>query len=120
MIFTGWAYADPLFAAFMGAFILPRAWMLGGQAIRILTQAAPPGFDIGGLTRELEAIPGVVDVHDLHVWTLTSDMDVVTVHLMVKTETEPHPVLDQARDLLQTRHNISHATLQVEPSNHHS
>jgi cobalt-zinc-cadmium efflux system protein len=119
MIFTGWAYADPLFAALIGAFILPRAWMLGGQAIRILTQAAPAGFDIGILTRELEAIPGVVDVHDLHVWTLTSDMDVATVHLMVKTETEPHPVLDQARDLLQTRHNITHATLQVEPDNHH-
>ncbi|MEA1904072.1 MAG: cation diffusion facilitator family transporter, partial [Actinomycetota bacterium] len=119
MILSGWPYADPLFAALIGVFILPRAWMLGSQALRILTQAAPAGLDIENLTGELEAIPGVIDVHDLHVWTLTSDMDVATVHLMINTGTDPHPVLDQARDLLQARHDITHATLQVEPENHH-
>jgi cobalt-zinc-cadmium efflux system protein len=118
MIVTDWPYADPLFAALIGLFILPRAWKLGGQALRILVQAAPAGLDIGRLREDLTTVPGVVDVHDLHVWTLTSDMDVATVHLMTRDGTDPHPVLDQARSLLEDRYAIAHATLQVEPDTH--
>ncbi len=64
------------------------------------------------------AIPGVVDVHDLHVWTLTSEMEVATAHVMVATGTDSHAVLDQARSLLNDRHGLAHATLQVEPDDH--
>ena len=120
MIFTGWPYADPLFAALIGLFILPRAWRLGHQALRVLVQAAPSGLDLPTLHSDLSAISGVVDVHDLHVWTLTSDMDVATVHLMTRNGTDPHPVLDQARAMLQDRYHIAHATLQVEPDTHQS
>jgi cobalt-zinc-cadmium efflux system protein len=118
MIFTGWPYADPLIAAIIGVFILPRAWTLGSQALRILTQVAPKGLDLDELRSDLLTIDGVIDVHDLHAWTLTSEMDVATVHLMTSNATDPHPVLDRARDLLQTKHDISHATLQVEPEDH--
>ncbi|HYJ24446.1 MAG TPA: cation diffusion facilitator family transporter [Acidimicrobiia bacterium] len=118
MILTGWVYADPLFAALIGLFILPRAWRLGHQALRILVQAAPPGIDLDRIQSELGSIPGVLDVHDLHVWTLTSEMDVATVHLMTSPTTDPHPVLDRARDILQDNHGIAHATLQVEPDTH--
>lgn len=118
IISTGWTYADPLFAAAVAVFILPRAWSLGSEAVRILTQAAPANVDLGTIKSELLEIEGVVDVHDLHVWTLTSQMDVASVHLMTKTEADPHPILDRARDLLQTGHAIDHATLQVEPESH--
>ncbi len=118
MILTGWPYADPLFAALIGVFILPRAWTLGRQALRILTQVAPQGLDLDQVRTDLLSIGGVIDVHDLHAWTLTSAMDVATVHLMTTRETDPHPVLDRARDLLQTKHKITHATLQVEPEDH--
>jgi cobalt-zinc-cadmium efflux system protein len=118
MIVTDWPYADPLFAALIGLFILPRAWKLGGQALRVLVQAAPAGLDIERMREDLTTVPGVVDVHDLHVWTLTSDMDVATVHLMTRDGTDPHPVLDQARSLLEDRYAIAHATLQVEPDTH--
>jgi cobalt-zinc-cadmium efflux system protein len=118
MIVTDWPYADPLFAALIGLFILPRAWKLGGQALRVLVQAAPAGLDIGRMREDLTTVPGVVDVHDLHVWTLTSDMDVATVHLMTREGTDPHPVLDHARSLLEDRYSIAHATLQVEPDTH--
>ncbi len=118
MILTGWSYADPLFAALIGVFILPRAWRLGHRAIRILVQAAPLHVDLRRIELQLASIPGVVDVHDLHVWTLTSDMDVATVHLMTREETDPHPILDRARHLLQDEHGIAHATLQVEPDTH--
>jgi len=114
---TGWTYADPIFGAAIGLFILPRAWRLARKAISVLIQAAPDHLDLDALREDLWEIPGVVDVHDLHVWTLTSEMDVATVHLMTGDGTDPHPVLDQARSLLQ-RHHITHATLQVEPESH--
>jgi cobalt-zinc-cadmium efflux system protein len=116
--FTGWPYADPLFAAAIGLFILPRAWRLGRRAVRILVQAAPEDMDVGALRINLEQIEGVVDVHDLHVWTLTTDMPVASLHLMVADGTDPHRVLDQARSLLSDRYGVSHATLQVEPDTH--
>lgn len=115
---TGWPYADPIVAALIGLFILPRAWRLGRQAVRVLIQAAPHGLDLDEIRRELGELAGVEDVHDLHVWTLTSDMEVATVHLMTHEGVDPHPLLDRARDILEDRYNIDHATLQVEPASH--
>jgi cobalt-zinc-cadmium efflux system protein len=102
----------------IGAFILPRTWRLGAQALRILVQAAPPGLDLGRLEADLQGLDGVVDVHDLHVWTLTSEMDVASVHLMVSDGTDAHAVLDRARVIMREGHGIDHATLQVEPDTH--
>lgn len=116
---TGWRWVDPVIGAVIGLFILPRAWRLGREALLVLVQAAPARLDIPELRRELGTISGVVDVHDVHVWTLTSEMDVATAHLMVAVGTDSHSVLDQARHLLADRHGITHATLQVEPENHH-
>lgn len=116
---TGWAWVDPVIGAAIGVFILPRAWKLGREALRVLVQAAPARIDLAAVQAELAGIGGVVDVHDLHVWTLTSDMEVATAHLMVAAGTDSHAVLDQARALLADRHGITHATLQVEPDDHH-
>jgi cobalt-zinc-cadmium efflux system protein len=115
---TGWDPIDAIVAVAIGVWIVPRAWRLAGSALRILIQAAPAGFDVGRLQTDLAAVPGVVDVHDLHVWTLTSDMDVASAHLMVAVGTDPHGVLDQARDVLREHYDIAHATLQVEPDDH--
>ncbi len=115
---TGWPYADPLVGAAIGVFVLPRAWRLGRQALRILVQAAPPGVSAEQVRGDLAALEGVVDVHDLHVWTLTSAMEVASAHLMVRAGTDTHGVLDRARILLHDRYGIDHATLQVEPNDH--
>jgi cobalt-zinc-cadmium efflux system protein len=115
---TGWTWVDAAVGVAIGLWILPRTWRLGGQAVRILVQAAPPGVDLDALHRELAAMRGVVDVHDLHVWTLTSDMEVASAHLMVSRDTDAHGVLDQARQLLADRYGIAHATFQVEPDDH--
>jgi cobalt-zinc-cadmium efflux system protein len=114
----GWAWVDPVVGAAIGLWILPRTYRLGGQAVRILLQAAPPDVDLVALRADLAAIDGVVDVHDLHVWTLTSEMENASAHLMVAAGTDSHTVLDQARDLLQTHYHVEHATLQVEPDDH--
>ncbi len=115
---TGWDWVDPVLAIGLGAFILPRTAKLGGQALRVLFQAAPPHVDISHLRSDLTGIPGVLDVHDVHVWTLTSDMDVATAHVMVAVDADSHAVLDQAQVLLREKHGVDHATLQVEPADH--
>jgi len=115
---TGWPYADPLVAAAIGVSILPRTWQLGREALRVLVQAAPAGISVEQVRRDLAGLDGVVDVHDLHVWTLTSSMEVASAHLMVEPHADGHGVLDRARVLLRDRHRIAHATLQVEPATH--
>ena len=118
IVTTGWAYADALFAGLIGLFIIPRAFTLGRQALRILIQAAPERLNLDEIAAELLAIQGVSDVHDLHVWTLTSGLEIATVHLATNTATDPHPVLDKAHQILSERYGIAHATLQVEPETH--
>jgi cobalt-zinc-cadmium efflux system protein len=115
---TGWGWVDPLIGVGIGVFILPRAWRLGREALRVLIQAAPASLDLPALQADIASIEGVVDVHDLHVWTLTSEMDVVTAHLVVTAGTETHGVLDRARALLAEGYGITHATFQVEPDDH--
>lgn len=115
---TGWGWVDPIIGVGIGVFILPRTWRLGAQALRVLVQAAPEDADVGAIAADLAEIDGVVDVHDLHVWTLTSAMDVATVHLMVADGTDTGAVLTRARAVLDEEHSIGHATLQVEPEDH--
>ena len=118
MAVTGWTWVDPVVGVGIGLWILPRTWRLGGQALRILVQAAPPGLDLDAVAARLGALDGVTDVHDLHVWTLTSDMEVASAHLAIGRDADAHAVLDQARDLLRDTYGIDHATLQVEPDDH--
>jgi len=117
---TGWGWVDPVIGAGIGLFILPRAWRLGRDAVRILVQAAPEGVDLPAVTAALTAIDGVADVHDLHVWTLTSDMDVLTAHLGIAAGIDSQRVLQQARTVLAERFHLQHATLQVEAAGDHS
>jgi cobalt-zinc-cadmium efflux system protein len=114
MAVTGWGWVDPVVGAAIGLFILPRAWSLGGEALRVLVQAAPAGTDLDAISSALTQIEGVRDVHDLHVWTLTSDMDVLTAHIAVDEGGDSQAVLGRARSLLAERFHLSHATLQVE------
>ncbi|NLD75735.1 MAG: cation transporter [Acidimicrobiales bacterium] len=115
---TGWMWVDPVIGVAIGLWVVPRTWRLASRALRILIQAAPEGLDMDQLHRSLATLEDVVDVHDLHAWTLTSDMEVVSAHLMVRNDADAHAVLDQARHLLQRDFDIDHATLQVEPEDH--
>ncbi|MDH5236258.1 MAG: cation diffusion facilitator family transporter [Acidimicrobiia bacterium] len=114
----GWSWVDPVIGAAIGLWILPRTYRLGRQAVRVLLQAAPAHIDVHALEADLATIPGVVDVHDLHVWTLTSEMEAASAHLMTGADTDAHSVLDQARHLLHDRYGIEHGTFQVEPDTH--
>ncbi|NNE11352.1 MAG: cation transporter [Ilumatobacter sp.] len=114
----GWVWVDPVIGAAIGLWILPRTYRLGRRAVRILLQSAPDHVDLDALSADLEAIDGVVDVHDLHVWTLTSEMDAASAHLMTTDGTDAHQVLDRARHVLADTHGIAHGTFQIEPDTH--
>ncbi|TCP54799.1 cobalt-zinc-cadmium efflux system protein [Tamaricihabitans halophyticus] len=113
----GWAYADMIIGVAIGLFVLPRSFVLARRALRILFQHAPERVDVGAVNGALAALPGVVDVHDLHIWTLTSGMEVASAHLATETEAEVADVLGAAQRLLAEDYHIEHATLQVEPIN---
>ncbi|MDT9692564.1 cation diffusion facilitator family transporter [Streptomyces sp. P9(2023)] len=126
VIVAGWLVAatgqpvwDTVIALAIGAFISVRAVALGREVFAVLGQHAPAGMDPADVADDLASVDGVKDVHDLHLWTLTSGMNVATAHLVTADGANNHAVLDQARDLLRDRHGVAHATLQVEPSDHH-
>ena len=97
LIFTGWPYVDSIVGAAIGVFILPRAYRLGREALRILLEVAPSEIDIDELRRRLLGVTGVADVHDLHVWTLTSGLRVATAHLDLEAGSDPDRALQQAQ-----------------------
>ncbi|MDI9627622.1 MAG: cation transporter, partial [Acidobacteriota bacterium] len=98
----------------IGAFVAVRAVVLGRQVLAILGQEAPPDVSVDEVAGDLEAVPGVTDVHDLHLWTLTSGMHVATAHLVVDANSPTQEVLTQAQEVLAQQHGIEHATLQTE------
>ncbi|WP_433869910.1 cation diffusion facilitator family transporter [Saccharopolyspora sp. CA-218241] len=112
----GWYLADPIIGVAVGLFVLPRTWRLARQALRILVQQAPEGIDVTELRAELAALPAVAEVHDVHVWTLTSGMEVASAHLTIRAGADHGGVLTAAQRLLSERYEIEHATLQVEPA----
>ncbi|QYC40979.1 Cobalt-zinc-cadmium resistance protein CzcD [Nonomuraea coxensis DSM 45129] len=115
---TGQVFWDTLVALAIGVFVAVRAFSLGREVFAVLGQHVPEGLDAAAVAADLAAIEGVRDVHDLHLWTLTSGMNVATAHLVTADQNDHHAVLDQARDLLRRRHGVAHATLQVEPHDH--
>jgi cobalt-zinc-cadmium efflux system protein len=110
----GWRYADPVLGVAIGLFVLPRTWTLAKRSLRILFQHAPERVDVDELTRALAELPGVGEVHDVHVWTLTSGMEVASAHLTVGPDCDQSTVLAAARELLADSYQLEHATLQVE------
>jgi cobalt-zinc-cadmium efflux system protein len=111
----GWRYADPITGVAIGLFVLPRTWKLAKHALHILFQHAPEGLDVEQVQADLTKLPGVTEAHDLHVWTLTSGMEVASAHLTIECDVDSAVVLRVAQEMLSTRYHIEHATLQVEP-----
>ncbi|WNI26119.1 cation diffusion facilitator family transporter [Streptomyces sp. ITFR-16] len=115
---TGQAVWDTVIALAIGLFVAVRAVALGREVFAVLGQHAPSGMDPVAVSGELADLDGVDQVHDLHLWTLTSGMNVATAHLVTADRADGHSVPDEARDLLRDRYGVAHATLQVEPASH--
>lgn len=109
---TGWYYADPILSAAIGLFILPRTWVLMKEAVGVLLEGTPADVNIAALREALLEVEGVRDVHDLHVWSLTSGVNAVSAHLVSEAETDD--VVRRVRAALLGAFKVSHLTFQVE------
>jgi cobalt-zinc-cadmium efflux system protein len=116
--FTGFLRADAIASALVGVLILPRTWKLLREALDVLLEAAPKGVDLAEVRRHLLDDRGVVEVHDLHAWTITSGMPVLSAHIVVTDPSASGQVLDRLCDCLRGHFDIEHSTIQVEPAGH--
>lgn len=111
---TGHGWWDTVVALAIAVFVLVRAVLLAREVLAVLAQHAPPGVEPADVEARLREVDGVKDVHDLHLWVLTSGMNVATAHLVVATGASSQTVLASARQVMQRCFDIEHATLQVE------
>ena len=105
---------DPLFSLVIAALVLYSAKDLLVESVNILLQGAPPDVDVDGVTGTLRGLDGVVDVHDVHVWALTTESRACSAHVVVDDGVDRDAVIGAARRRLGERHGIGHATIQVE------
>lgn len=114
IMFTGWQWVDPLVAIGIGFWVLPRTWTLLKETTQILLEGVPSGIDLAKLRAAIAATPGVAGVHDLHVWSLTSDDHSLSAHVELADGADFEAVRTQVAKTLHDHYHIEHATIQVE------
>lgn len=114
LLTTGFRLADPIASVAIAVLILPRTWSLLRDAIDILLQATPRDVDVDEVRRHIAATTGVVDTHDLHAWTLTSGIRVVSAHVVIAPDASPASVLNELERCLCDDFDMEHSTLQLE------
>ena len=112
--FFDWRWADPVASFLIAALVLYSAWGLVRETLDVLMEGVPKGISIDEVTAALEALPDVLDVHDLHVWSLTSGRNIATTHLVIPEDADHQSVIDGANRMLAERFAIQHTTIQVE------
>ena len=111
---TGWEYADPAVGALIGLLVLASSWGILRDSTQILLEGSPPGTDVEEVGRAMAAVPGVTQVHDLHVWTITSGFPALAAHVLVGRDTDCHAKRRELEELLHRRFDLDHTTLQVD------
>lgn len=113
--FTGWAWVDTVIAVAIGLWVLPRTWILLKESLNILLEGVPEGMDIEKIQSAMRAVPGVLSVHDFHLWALTSGKASLTAHVVCGPAYFPQAQLLLAlNELLATQFAVHHTTLQFE------
>ena len=111
---TGWRYADPAVGALIAVLVLASSWTVLRDSVHILLEGTPRGIDARGLARRLSGMDGVVDVHDLHVWTITSGFVALSAHVLVQPDDDCHARRRELERMLAEEYGIEHTTLQVD------
>ena len=114
ILVTGWTAADPVASVVIALLILPRTWSLLREAVDVLLQATPRGIDLAEVRAHLLRGEGIIDAHDLHAWTLTSGMHVVSAHVVIDPKADPAAVLDEVCRCLADDFDMEHSTIQLE------
>jgi len=110
----GWTRADPAISAFIGCLILWGGWRLVRDTSRVLMEGTPTAIDIAQVEETLRGVPGVADFHDLHLWSISDDFDVLTVHVVLDEGRHGTEVVEAVSRRLRDRHGIEHVTIQPE------
>lgn len=116
MLTTGWYYADPLISAAIGLFILPRTWRFIREATGVLLEGTPSGVDLGSVREVLSATSGVIEIHDLHVWSLTSGQHALSAHAVLADGSSHGDVLRELHNRATRDLKMAHVTIQLEPA----
>jgi cobalt-zinc-cadmium efflux system protein len=114
--FFSWYMADPIISVFVVLLILKSAWGVIRDTTHVLMEGAPVTIDQDELKRTLMSIDKVINVHDLHVWTITSGLDSLSCHLVIEDDGDSQRILQQAVRIIEDRFQIRHTTIQVETS----
>ncbi|HJQ40324.1 MAG TPA: cation diffusion facilitator family transporter [Thermoanaerobaculia bacterium] len=114
MLTTGWYYADPLISAGIGLVILPRTWKLLREAVGVLLEGTPSDVNLTAVREAVGRLPGVQEMHDLHVWTLTSGMNAMSAHVVVIDTSMSDAVLRAVHETITKNFKIEHVTVQIE------
>lgn len=112
--FTRWRQADPAASILIGALVLYGSWGLVREGVDILMESVPAGIDLDGLRRDLLAVEGTEEIHDLHVWCLTSRQFALSAHAVITPDADHDQVLSDISALLDRKFNIHHMTVQLE------
>ena len=119
ILLTGWRYADPLVSAAIGLLILGSSWKLLRDSTNVLLEATPRGIDAEDVGRSMAGAQGVEEVHDLHIWTITSGFPALSAHVLVGQSEDCHARRRDLEDLLLREYGIEHTTLQVDHAGEH-
>ncbi len=112
----GWNWADPAASVLIGILVIYSSWGLLKEAVAVLMEQAPGHLDVDQVRSALQQIPGVLEVHDLHIWTITSGMESLSSHIVVAEGHSHMGLLKETRDILHDRFGIHHITIQIEPA----
>ena len=114
IMLTGWTWVDPIVAIGIGLWVLPRTWILLKNTTHILLEGVPKGLSLSAVRATIAAVPGVTDVHDLHLWGVSSDDVNASVHVVIAEGQPPEPVRFAVLTRLEEDYGIEHATVQIE------
>lgn len=117
MLLFDWYIADPIISVLVALLILKSAWGILKQSIHILMEGSPLMINKEEMLAELANIKGVKNVHDLHIWTITSGLDTFSCHILIDEDIDEQIILKQAISLIRDNYKIEHTTIQIEKSN---
>lgn len=120
IVVTGWNYADPLISVLIGVLVLFSSWKLLRDSANVLLESSPPGIDARQVGARMVGVEGVEEVHDLHVWTITSGFPALAAHVLVGKDEDCHRKRRDLEELLVHEFGIEHTTLQVDHAGDHA
>ena len=114
IFFTNFSLIDPIVSVILVLFIIPRIWSLVKKSIHILMEGVPPNISYEKVKKSILEIKGVTGIFDLHIWTISSNLDALTAHVVISDKNKSDLILREIMSLLDKKFNISHSTIQIE------